>query len=456
MPWRPESTRRAIGGAIRVRMRDEPEHVPAHRAVVQGLSAPAIRVDDGRIDRVLRRYAPAVQVSRAFSSARHVGRPADAHRDWDDLEREVGLSRTLRVRFDPGASVLDAVLALRELDAVEFACPEYLCETPFAADGNGVAQFAGWRLVGAREALEREPGDPTLIVAVIDSGVALQHPDLRERLRAGVDLVNLPDEQISSTIHLLGDFTGRDRDPQDEQGHGTACAGILGAIGLGVPPGIAGRARILPMRALAGAKSPGRSTPTAIGSISDIDAAVKLAVDLGARVLNLSFGTPSTALRDDDPVPHVEVIRYALSRGCVLVAASGNAGDDVPYYPAALPGVIAVGAVGADGVVVPFSSRGPHVAICAPGRDLAVLSIEGYKSASGTSFAAPFVAGAAALLLARAARYAVALDPLEVKRILTETAAPFATKSPGSGVGILRIPEALDRLTAELSAREVA
>jgi subtilisin family serine protease len=310
--------------------------------------------------------------------------------------------------------------------------------------------------VGAEAALAEEPGDPAIVLAVIDSGVSLRHPELRGRLRPGADTVDLPEDHLSPTIHLLGDHTRRDRDPQDEQGHGTACAGLLAARGLGVPRGLAGGCRILPMRALAGARSPGRAAPTAIGAIADLDAAVKLAVDLGARVLNLSFGTPASALREDDPVPHVEVVQYALSRGCVLVAASGNAGDDGLYYPAALPGVIAVGAVDDSERPTSFTSYGPHLALCAPGRDLPTLAIDGYRRSTGTSFAAPFVSAAAALLLSRAARSAAAVDPLQIRRILMESAAPFSAPAEGFGGGVLRIPSALSQLADELSVREVA
>src|SRR4029079_18868057 len=105
--------------------------------------------------------------------------------------------------------------------------------------------------------------------------------------------------------------------------------------------GLAGGARLLPVRALAGAMLSDQSLPTAVGGVPDLDLAVKRAVDLGARVLNLSFGTPESALRPDDPVPHIEVVRYALARNCVLVAASGNSGDRSAYFPAALPGVLA-------------------------------------------------------------------------------------------------------------------
>src|SRR4029077_12596426 len=110
----------------------------------------------------------------------------------------------------------------------------------------------------------------------------------------------------------------------------------------------------------------GKKALTAIGAVPDIDAGVKAAIDLGARVLNLSFGTPESAIEAGDPLPHTEVIQYGLARGCVFVAASGNTGETLKFYPAALPGVIAVGSVGASGEPSAFSTRGDHVALSAP------------------------------------------------------------------------------------------
>ena len=114
-------------------------------------------------------------------------------------------------------------------------------------------------------------------------------------------------------------------------------------------------------------------------------AGLKSAVDLGARVLNLSFGTPQAALDPDDPVPHVPIVRYAMSRECVLVSAAGNSGEDELFFPAALPGVIAVGSVGSDRRRSGFSTGGPHVVLCAPGENVRVLSLTGYSRMSGTS-----------------------------------------------------------------------
>lgn len=448
-PWRPDDTRRACRGRVLVRTRAVPDHVPNGADVALGAAAAALGVDHDRIDRAVGRRSPAMRVTRPFHAARSLGAIGQRHRGWDDDELRLGLARTLRIDVAPDTPILELVAALAELDAVEAASPVYLSDCPFAAPPGspGPAADAGWghAWVGAAAAHALEAGDPAVIVAVVDSGVVVDHPELRGRCRAGADLVDLPQADVSRDVHLLGDHARRDRWPIDQLGHGTACASLIGARGLAMPPGIAGDTALLPMRALAAAQLAGRPRPTAIGTLPDIDVAVKLAVDLGARVLNLSFGTPETALSPGDPVPHAEVIEYALARGCVLVAASGNSGDDVAYFPAALPGVIAVGAIDAAGRPAAFTTRGGHVALAAPGVDLRAATLDGIGPVSGTSFAAPFVAGAAALVIAAATRRLVPLSPFAVRDLLVRTARPYAAgvDSRGCGAGTLDVAAAV-------------
>src|SRR5215510_3975162 len=118
----------------------------------------------------------------------------------------------------------------------------------------------------------------------------------------------------------------------------------------------------------------------------------------------MSFGTPESNLNHDDPRPHARVIRYAARFGCVLIAAVGNSGLEEKFYPAALPEVIAVGSVDEQGRRSAFSTYGAHVAICAPGERIISTGRRGYLVSSGTSHAAPFVTGVAALLVSRARR----------------------------------------------------
>jgi subtilisin family serine protease len=257
-------------------------------------------------------------------------------------------------------------------------------------------------------------------------------------MRPGLDTVRLSRSDVAHGVDLVGDHAGIDTDTNDEVGHGTSCAAIAAASGDEIPPGMASGCSVLPMRVLGAATFPGKTNRVGIGGLSDIDSGMKRAIDIGAKVINMSFGTPLSALDPVDPVPHQDIVRYALARGCVLIAASGNTGAEEAFTPAALDGVIAVGAVDPDGVPTRFSTTGPHVAIAAPGHRIATATLEGYGLVTGTSFAAPFVAAAAALLVSRAERRAYPMDGATAAHLLKGSAVPWpAGRGEGHGAGLL-------------------
>ncbi|MFI6231668.1 type VII secretion-associated serine protease mycosin [Micromonospora echinospora] len=215
-------------------------------------------------------------------------------------------------------------------------------------------------------------------VAVVDTGVYAEHPDLAGRILDGRRLI------------------GRDdKGKVDERNHGTGVAGLIAARGggHGRALGIAPDARILPVTV---------ATNTFAGS--NLPEGIRYAVDHGAKVVNISNGGPTTSSALD------EAVRYAQSKDVVVVAAAGNAeqGDTGVLYPARLPGVIAVGATDRDGKPWSGGTRGEQIAITAPGVDVSTtagrwsdLTEGGYVTVDGTSAAAPLVAGAAALVRAR-------------------------------------------------------
>ena len=342
--WEPENMRGAVRGRVIVRLApgEVPDKLPSILAVTLGKSVAPLGVGND-VDSVVKRFSPALRVTTAFAAAKS----RDQRQQWDDIEHATGLARTLRIDVDPDASLVDLVSALNDLAIVEQASPQYLSVTPFDRAGHDGSDQEAERLtadpyqaqemIGATEAHSIEPGDTALIVAIVDSGVDLHHPELRERLRPGIDTVDLPANGVPRSMQLIGDWSGIDRQPQDYVGHGTACAGIIGARGELIPSGLAGAARMLAVRVLAAARMTGRPRVTALGAITDIDLGLKIAIDLGARVFNLSFGTPETALRKDDPRPHADIVNYARRRGCVLIAASGNSGDMTALLPG-LPG----------------------------------------------------------------------------------------------------------------------
>ncbi|WFE41837.1 type VII secretion-associated serine protease mycosin [Micromonospora sp. WMMD998] len=206
-----------------------------------------------------------------------------------------------------------------------------------------------------------------VVVGVVDTGVDAGHPDLRGRLLAGGS--------------VSGDGDGR-RDPK---GHGTHMAGIIAANGTGVV-GVAPDARILPIRVPAA--EVGAPGPSATG--------IRMAVDGGATVLNLSYG--HAGLSDDD---EQAAVRYALEHDVVVVSAVGNArrsGPDVSA-PARYPGVIAVTGTVRGGGFWSGSAHGPEAVIAAPGDEVYNIGPEqGYGWGDGTSDSSAIVAGVAALI----------------------------------------------------------
>jgi len=206
-------------------------------------------------------------------------------------------------------------------------------------------------------------------IAIIDSGVDANHPDLAGRVLPGYDFVN------------------NDTNASDDFGHGTAVAGIAAAkannsIGIA---GVAYNARILPVKVL---------DATGSGNDPVIAQGIVWATDHGAKVINMSLGGYG-----DSPVL-AQAVAYALAHNVVVVAATGNDATNTPSYPASSPGVIGVGATDLTGRLVQFSNYGDQVDVAAPGWDMVFpyyLS-QGYGQGSGTSFAAPVVSGVAALV----------------------------------------------------------
>jgi len=439
-----------------VRTGEAPGNVPAHLDLLSGAARATSKLDGGPIDRALRPQGDGFRATTVFHARRSLDVPGEQHVGYDDLEERLGMSRTYRARLADPAATQAAVDRLRSLAVVESASVQALATTPFRTDilprpaPPGRDGPDAHDLVHADEALALEPGDERVTVACVDTGVTLGHAELQRKLLAGYDTVDLGLGEVGGKLRLLGDSRGHDFSPLDDVGHGTQVAGIIGAQGWRMRRGVAGRSLILPIRVLAAAVAREGRAPVGVGAIPDIDAGMKVAVDLGARVVNMSFGTPADSVPEGAPTPHRAVVEYASRHGCVLVAAAGNSGRQERFYPAALPEVIAVGSVSADGTRSAFSTWGDHVAVTAPGERVHSAQRRGYRAASGTSFAAPFVAAAAALLLARAKRNGRDLAPQRVRELLTASAKPLGP-APNSetGHGLLDVAAAIRRLDQE-------
>ena len=254
------------------------------------------------------------------------------------------------------------------------------------------------------------PGDPNVHIAVVDSGVDVNHPDLEGR--------------VAGTYNAV-DGTA---DVTDAMGHGTFVAGVAAATG-GNTIGIAG--------ASMGASVLGVKVANDFGEIwtDDVANGITWAANNGAKVINLSLGSP-----EDDPTER-EAVAYAISKGVLVVAAAGNAGGTqtatTPNYPAAYPSVVAVGATNATGGRAPFSSYGPWVTVAAPGVSITSTTptsgttdfAPSYDVGHGTSFSSPIVAAEAALLWS----LRPTVSASDVRAAIVRSAHGYATLGLGAG-----------------------
>ena len=260
----------------------------------------------------------------------------------------------------------------------------------------------------------------------------------------GTDTVDI----IGGATQFFGDYLGADQDPEDEVGHGTHVAGIIAGKGLRMPIGVAPRCKILPVRVLAAMVRRGKRVGA--GLVENINYGVKWAVDNGADVINMSLGVRHTG----GGLPHQEVVDYARNMNVSIIAASGNDGTGQLYYPGALPGVIAVGAANGQGDVASFSTFGRHVSLIAPGQEIYSSYLDdGYAFSTGTSHAAPFVAGAVALLRSYALEKRRRLKDSHIKHLLKHTSDKIDQrfKHPKAGFGRLNMSDALRLAESRLS-----
>ncbi|MEZ3178935.1 type VII secretion-associated serine protease mycosin [Streptomyces pimonensis] len=261
-------------------------------------------------------------------------------------------------------------------------------------------------------------------VAVLDTGVEADHPDLDGNVLTGKDLVGF----------------GASEGDRAWARHGTAMAGIIAGHGHGPGNadgvmGIAPEARILPVRVILEDGDPSRAEARRTRG-NALAEGIRWAADHGADVINLSLGDDSASAH---PEPgEDQAIQYALRKGVTVVASAGNGGEkgDHVSYPAAYPGVIAATAVDRYGTRAPFSTRRWYATVSAPGVDVIIADPDHkYYEGWGTSAAAAFVSGAVALV--RAAH--PDLTPAQIKRLLEDTArnAPVDGRDDSRGFGFV-------------------
>lgn len=273
----------------------------------------------------------------------------------------------VKVLIGDGRSVLDVVKEIRKENKLKIPEPNYILSTLAVTDPLYNQQWyapetyadKAWDMLKRRDMVR---------VAIIDTGVNGNHPDLKGRVLKGYDFVN-----------------GKD-DTGDDHGHGTFAAGIIAASAneIGIR-GLYDFAQILPVRVVG---------KDGIGTYEDTAKGIIWAADQGAKVINLSIGGYGYSYILQDAVD------YALEKGCLLVAAGGNDGTKQPIYPAAYPDVIGVSALSHDGHIWSSSNNGKHIDVAAPGTDILSTGLgEDYVYVTGTSAAASVVSALAAMIV---------------------------------------------------------
>ena len=320
------------------------------------------------------------------------------------------------VAAEPGQSAAAAERALEQTDGVVYAEPNFYrraflrpTDPSFGLqwDFENTGQSGGTpgADVNAVSAWDITTGSAATVVAVVDSGVFLGHPDLAGsgwtnpgETGAGRETNRVDDDGDGLVDDSRGwDWVGADPDPTDLNGHGTHVAGTVGARGEN-GRGIAGmnwRTRLMPLRVLGS---------NGTGTVANVIRGYRYAATHGARIVNVSLGASSSSLAERDAI--------GAAPGVLFVVAAGNGGADgvgddaarLPEYPCAYPlaNIVCVASTGRRDQLSSFSNYGAaSVDLAAPGEGILSTWLGGrYVNLSGTSMATPHVAGAAALLLA--------------------------------------------------------
>lgn len=307
-----------------------------------------------------------------------------------------GLERIYKITFEKDEDIFELARQIEALDGVEYAeplyenVPLYITNDPHSNPNSGSQYHLG--KIKAYEAWEVEKGDTSVVVAIVDTGSDIDHSDLFPNafINYNDPLNGIDDDQDGYVDNHHGwDIADSDNDPNvGSNGHGVMVAGISSAKannGLGVA-GVGFNTRFLPVKVMANAS----------GKLKDEYAGVIYAANHGAKVINLSWGSAwgySQFAQD--------VINYAvLDRDIVVVAAAGNTHGHIDFYPASFDNVLSVAASDENDNLADWATYSYRIDLMAPGQSIfSTKNGNNYGSTgNGTSFSAPMVAGAAALV----------------------------------------------------------
>ena len=364
-----------------------------------------------------------------------------------------------RVQLKPGISVTEALSRLAAMDEVSFATPHYRRVALFTPNDPLYPQQWNLALVHSPRTWDIQAGDPSVVVAVLDTGVAFEDytsPD-------GTHFGKAPDWGGTTFVTGFNVFTN-DAHANDDNGHGTNVASIIAEAtnnGVGFA-GLAFHCALMPLRALEGEGMEATGSDFGIAEAIDYARTFSMNGTNPVKVINMSLGGPV-----DDPFLD-QAIDRAIAAGITVVAASGNDGVQGVSFPAAHAGVIAVGSVDNNSQLAFYSNTGPEVSVVAPGGgcdtndpdhgfvftqnyefggpDFLPVSFDSFNydvGFCGTSQATPHVSAVAALLYRQGIT-----DPTAVKAAIQSTAQHLGSGAQGTrndqfGYGLVRPDQAL-------------
>ena len=333
------------------------------------------------------------------------------------IVRSLSDERTFIVRLEaPGLDAVDQAVAYftAAAESIAYAEPDYVRHLSGVPNDTLYGNLWGMPKISAPDAWDITTGSSDSVVAVIDTGMDMDHPDLLANL--WINVMEIAGDGVDNDGNgyiddVNGwDFVTEDQDPEDGDGHGTHCAGTIGAVGNNANQvvGVCWQASIMPVR-----------VGTGQGFMdSDIVDGIRYAARNGAKVLSNSYGGPGFSQTTYD------AIDYANDQGCIFVAAAGNEATDndaFPMYPAGydLPNVVSVAATDSSDNLATFSNYGANtVDLAAPGVGIFSTYLDGAtESLDGTSMACPHVAGAMALLVSESPQ----VTPAEAKQLAMDS-----------------------------------
>ena len=332
-------------------------------------------------------------------------------------ERIVEGEEIYNLRFDEDVNINDIIKEYQNLEEVEYAEPNFLMISDLIPNDESYGNLYWPENINAENAWDLGIGNKEIVIAILDTGVDWDHPDLAANIIEGNDGCNASLDldgngyfgdcrgydftDINTTNYVNAgfvlvegeDYNLTDNDPMDFDGHGTHVAGIAAAVGnneVGVV-GSCYNCSIMPVRTGFNIRTSGGSS---VGSleVDDVASAIYYAADNNATIISMSFGGgDSSVVRD--------AVEYAYSKGVILLASSGNAGSNSKQYPCGYDEVICIGATNSDNTRASYSNYGDWVELTAPGTSIYSTKFDdSYVSYSGTSMSTPLAAGMFGLL----------------------------------------------------------